>query len=104
MGQKISEKTVGKQVMGFLKTIPNSCFMRRVAGMSNSGHPDVVGCINGRHVEIELKRPGSKPTDLQLKRLEEWEAAGAIAFWVDNLDAVKTYLWTIGLWTPEQKN
>ena len=91
MANKISEKTVGRQVMGYLKTIPGGCFMRRVAGMGNNGHPDIVGCINGRHVEIELKAPGAKPTDLQLKRLEDWRTAGALAFWADNLQTVRDF-------------
>jgi hypothetical protein len=46
-----------------------------------AGDPDFYGCFKGRHIEIELKRPGEEPTRLQRKRLTYWSAAGAITFW-----------------------
>jgi hypothetical protein len=38
----------------------------------------------GRHWEIETKRPGELPTDLQLVWLWKVHSHGCVAFWVDN--------------------
>lgn len=46
------------------------------------GTPDLLACVRGRFVAAELKQPGKKPTPLQMKRLREWAAAGALAGWV----------------------
>ena len=47
--------------------------------MGVAGDPDLFGCLpGGQHFEIEVKRPGHQPTDLQTARLEQWKKAGAI--------------------------
>lgn len=43
-----------------------------------AGEPDIYGCLNGRHLEVEIKRPGEEPGLLQRERLRRWAAAGAI--------------------------
>lgn len=43
------------------------------------GWPDILGCLNGRMFAIEVKRPGGKPTALQLAELQSWSRAGALA-------------------------
>ncbi len=42
------------------------------------GLPDVLVVANGRAVFLELKRPGSRPTELQEATMEELELAGAL--------------------------
>lgn len=42
------------------------------------GEPDLYGCYRGRAFAVEAKRPGEEPSRLQLERLKEWAAAGAI--------------------------
>ena len=39
--------------------------------MGVAGDPDIDACLRGRSVQLEVKRPGEKPTPLQVKRLEE---------------------------------
>ena len=46
------------------------------------GTPDLLACVTGFFYAIELKQPGERPTPLQMKRLREWQAAGAVAGWV----------------------
>ena len=45
---------------------------RRLVTRPRRGDPDIDACIRGRSVQIEVKRPGERPTLLQLKRIEEW--------------------------------
>lgn len=54
---------------------------RHGSASSTAGDPDLYGCYQGRHFEFEAKRPGERPTALQLARLEEWRAAGALTGW-----------------------
>jgi hypothetical protein len=76
------EKTIVTQIMKALREIPAVVVRKRHGtAMGVAGDPDLYGCIGGRHFEIEVKRPDasqSKPTELQLQRLAEWESAGAI--------------------------
>lgn len=61
--------------------------------MGHAGDPDIYGILDGRHFELEVKRPGEEPTPLQRYRLEEWRGAGAIAGWVTDVDQAKRVLW-----------
>lgn len=81
--QPVLEKSVTAQIVARLKTVPGLVVRKRHGtAMGVSGDPDLYGSINGRHFEIEVKRPddpSSQATKLQLERLREWKLAGAIA-------------------------
>lgn len=51
------------------------------------GDPDIYGCLDGQMFVIELKQKGQRPSELQLRRLDDWRQAGAIAFWSDDVQA-----------------
>ena len=80
--QPVLEKAVVTRIMKALKTKPNVVVRKRHGtAMGVAGDPDLYGTINGRHFEIEVKRPGdpsSQLTELQTRRLLEWKLAGAI--------------------------
>jgi len=78
MGNRISEDSIVKASLRWLKSLPNCKARKRRGGVSNRGEPDLYGCINGVHFEIEVKAPGNRLTKHQKVRLEEWEEAGAI--------------------------
>ena len=52
------------------------------------GDPDLYGCAEGFHFEIEVKIPGRLPTQIQEKRLKEWRSTGAICIWGNDAAAV----------------
>lgn len=52
------------------------------------GLPDLVYCIRGRYVGIEVKVPGQEPDELQLYRLNQIANAGGIAIWGDDADGL----------------
>jgi hypothetical protein len=52
-----------------------------------TGTPDILGCVDGRFLAIEVKRPGAAgPTAAQLGQLTRWQRAGALAGWVTSED------------------
>jgi hypothetical protein len=65
--------------------------------MGVAGDPDIDACIRGRSVQLEVKRPGEKPTPLQLKRLTEWQQAAALVGVVTSVAATKALLEENGL-------
>jgi hypothetical protein len=52
-----------------------------------AGQSDTYGWViaTGRHIELEWKRPGNKPTAHQLRWLKACSESGAIAFWADSV-------------------
>lgn len=55
-------------------------WIRKLHGgpFSVAGDPDLLAIRHGRAFALEVKRPGEKPAPIQLRRLEELEAAGAV--------------------------
>jgi hypothetical protein len=80
--QPVLEKSVVARIMTALKKYPHVVVRKRHGtAMGVAGDPDLYGTINGRHFEIEVKRPddpSSQLTELQTRRLLEWKLAGAI--------------------------
>ena len=90
---ELREKSIVTAIIKRLRQIPG-CVVRKRHGTSFGigGDPDLFGCINGRHFEIEVKRPGEHPTPLQTVRLQEWRAAGAVVGTVHSVDEAVTLL------------
>jgi Holliday junction resolvase len=53
------------------------------------GCPDIVACVNGRFVGMEVKAEAGHPTPLQLAQMERIRVAGGRAYVVKSLDEVK---------------
>ena len=47
-------------------------------GYTKSGIPDILACVNGYFVAIEVKAPKGKPSDLQLWNIEQINQSGGI--------------------------
>lgn len=85
-----SERAIVKAILAYLNGLP-CCLARKRwgGGMGVAGDPDIDACLRGRSVQLEVKRPGEKPTPLQLKRLEEWRQAGALIGVVTSVAATR---------------
>jgi hypothetical protein len=97
-----SESDVQKSIMDWVNLMPGFRLWRRNLGALKAEHNGkkyfvrfgVTGMADlegigpgGLHIEIEVKRPGKKPTDEQKAWLQQCRDQGAIAFWADNLDS-----------------
>lgn len=57
------------------------------------GAPDILGALEGgRLLAIEVKRPGERPGPEQEAWLDRASRAGALAGWVDSVDALARML------------
>jgi hypothetical protein len=88
------EAKVKKKVTTILKELGAYYFYPVTGGYGRSGVPDIVCCLAGNFIGIECKAGDNKATALQLKNLEEIQAAGGSAFIVneDSIDALERVL------------
>ena len=93
-----SERAIVKAILAYLNSLPGCLARKRWGGgMGVAGDPAIDACLRGRSVQLEVKRPGEKPTPLQVKRREEWRQAGAIVAVVVSVDDAKSLLAREGL-------
>ena len=88
------EAKVKKKVTTILKELGAYYFYPVTGGFGRSGVPDIICCLRGNFVGIECKAGDNKATALQLKNLEDIQAAGGLAFIVneDNIDSLERVL------------
>ena len=93
-----SERAIVKAILAYLNGLPNCLARKRWGGgMGVVGEPDIDACIRGRSLQLEVKRPGENPTQLQVRRLEEWRKAGAVVGVVVSVDDTRSLLAKEGL-------
>lgn len=95
-----SEAQVLKSVLAYLRRDPNVASVERsqsgvfqegnrVIRVGFVGKLDVSGFLNGgKYFEIEVKKPGKKPTEAQAARIEKVIAGGGISGCVSSIDEV----------------
>lgn len=47
---------------------------------SENGTPDILACVNGYFLAIEVKAPEGKPSELQLAKVDQIRKAGGFAY------------------------
>jgi len=84
------ESLVKKKVVEILKQRGAYYFYPVTGGYGASGVPDIVACVNGRFLGIEVKADAKKrgPTALQQKNLRQINETGGVGVVIDanNLD------------------
>ena len=75
------EKQFENQVKSYLTT-RGAWFIKYWAGaaFTKSGVPDILACVNGFFVAIEIKAENGRPSELQLHNIRAIKDAGGIAF------------------------
>ena len=95
---KPRESKVQRAIVERLSRLGVKLWRRNVGAMTDkagnfvrfaaAGQSDLYGFLpashGARHIEIEVKRPGNKPTAAQLAWLKDMTARGAVAFWADD--------------------
>lgn len=70
-----------KQIKDFLTLLPKTWFFKHWAGpYSKSGIPDIIACVNGRFVGIEVKASDGHASELQTRNIRLIEASGGIGY------------------------
>lgn len=75
------EKKFENEIKDFLKSLPNTWFFKYWAGpYSKSGIPDIIACVRGQLVAIEVKGPNGKPSELQKRTIKLIKQAWGYAY------------------------
>ena len=87
-----SERALTDRILRHLRALPRSWWFKVKGGSGQqAGIPDIVGCIGGRFVAIEVKRPGKRPTKLQghvMGLIREAGGAVGVARSVEDADRI----------------
>lgn len=76
----LPEKKVETEIKNYLISL-NAYFIKTIGGSVPAGTPDILACVNGRFVGIEVKRPkGGRVTELQKHHLRRIQNANGLAF------------------------
>lgn len=76
-----AEKQFENKIKGFLKE-QGAWFIKYWAGsqFTKNGIPDILACVNGYFVGIEVKAQNGKPSELQLHTIKQIRKSGGFAF------------------------
>ena len=103
MRTESTETEIRNTCLAWLNTLPGCRFFKRNTGavtipatettkarfvrFNETGMVDIWGVFpGGKHVEIEIKRPGKKPTEEQYRYLAEMLTCGCIVYWADSIE------------------
>lgn len=87
------EQDIQTSIMNYISSIGGLPVKFNNMGIyAKAGVSDILACVKGRFVAIEVKKPGEKPTDLQENFINAINSIGGFAFWSDNLQHVKDKL------------
>ena len=75
-----NEKIFENKIKAFLKS--KGAYFIKTHGdrFSRVGVPDIIACVNGHFVAVEVKAENGKPSEIQLYHLDEIRKAGGCSF------------------------
>ena len=86
------EGELQKECLRWVKSLPEVWVLKVVgSAVQASGVPDILMCVNGHFVAVELKRPDGKGcvSDIQKAQIERIQRAGGTAVVVDSFEKFK---------------
>lgn len=94
----MTERDIVNRIMEYLKSVPMCFAFKEHGGMyGTAGLPDIICCIAGRFVAIEVKTPTGRLTKLQEVTLRRINDAKGNAYKVTSVDEVTKILTSLGL-------
>ncbi|OYQ68294.1 VRR-NUC domain-containing protein [Aerococcus sp. 1KP-2016] len=88
----LPEKRVETQIKRYLDNL-GAYWIKTLGGSVPAGTPDILACVNGYFVAIEVKKPsGGVVSELQKFQIKKIQNAGGVAFVAKSIDEVKSEL------------
>ena len=86
----MTEAALQARILAWLRDQPETFAVKFAAGpFTMSGVPDILCCVRGRYLALEVKHGRGKATPIQLRRIEQINAAGGRALVVRTLEAAQ---------------
>ena len=70
------EKLFENKIKAYLKSIGAYFIKTHGDRFSKIGTPDIIACVNGHFVAVEVKAENGRPSELQLYHIEQIKKAG----------------------------
>ncbi len=88
-----TEQQIQKKIINYIESLDET-YVVKVVSATKSGVPDILACIDGKFVGIEVKRPESRNTvsKLQEYNLNLIERANGYSIVAWNVDMVKEFI------------
>lgn len=86
------EAKIGKKIREYLEGIGAFVFKVHGGPQMTAGLPDLIACVGGLFIGIEVKCPGQLPTQIQKLRHEQIRKADGVAFVATSVDDVEREL------------
>lgn len=75
------EKQFENEIKKFLESLSNTWFFKYWSGpYSKVGIPDIIACVNGRFVAIEVKASNGRASALQERNIKAIRACGGLGY------------------------
>ena len=83
----MSESSLSRRIRQHANDLPNTKALKiHGSVMMETGTPDLLVVQNGRAIWFETKVGKNKLSPIQAKRIQQWQAAGAVVVVVRTLD------------------
>lgn len=100
----LTEKEIENKIRRFL-TEQGAYHIKHFGCMfSKAGVPDLIACLNGLFIAIEVKSEKGKLSELQEDHIKQIREAGGISMMVRSVDEVVYYLTSMGVKLLPPKN
>lgn len=85
------EQDIQGAIIKYIQSIGGMAFKQNQIGIyAQAGVPDLLCCVKGRFVAIEVKKPKKKPTAIQNAFIEAINKCGGLAFYATSVEEVKS--------------
>lgn len=86
----MAEKRVENSIKKYLDSLGAYHIKIHGSAFMPAGTPDLLACVNGKFVGIEVKKPsGGVVSELQKFKIKQIQNAGGVAFVANDLEVVK---------------
>jgi len=86
----MKEQQIQKKIINYLEDM--GAYVIKTINSNRSGIPDIICCLDGKFIAIEVKRIGGKTTPLQEYELSKINKAGGKAKVIYSIEALKSFL------------
>ena len=84
------EAKIQKDIINWL--VFEGAWVVKTIATTKNGTPDILFCMRGKFGAVEVKKPGGRPTALQLVQIRKIREAGGLACVAYDLETVKDYV------------
>ena len=89
----LEEKKIENSIKRYLESIGAYYIKIHGSAYMPAGTPDILACIDGKFIGIEVKKPkGGVVSELQKLKIKQIKKAGGVAFVANSLEVVKDEL------------